>query len=116
MPLLPIISNGSITAMSPVVTNHPVYKITIAGIDYVIKAETAGGNDASTDVKWASKIMHNVVDDKTDTTKIRLLGSSEIDVIATAYTNFLVGPAIVTFEMSMDNANNVWYMMHFQLI
>jgi hypothetical protein len=114
MPILPVITNGSITAMSPVVTNHPVYKITIGGIDYVIKAETAGGNDASSDVKWASKIMHNVVDDKTDTTKIRLLGSSEIDVIATVYTNFLVGPSIVTFEMAMDNANNVWYMMHFQ--
>jgi hypothetical protein len=114
MPILPVITNGSITAMSPVVTAHPVYRLTMGGIDYVIKAETAGGNEASSDVKWASKIMHNVVDEKTDVTKVRLLAGSEIDIIATVYANFLVGASIVAFEKAMDNANNVWYMMHFQ--
>ncbi len=111
---LPKITKGALASMDAIADGHPVYKVSINGNYYVIKAETAGSGTATSDVKWASKIMKNVAQDATDITKIRILEEDEIFEIAAAYNKLLGDPQDkLTLEVTFDSANTVWYMMVF---
>lgn len=113
---LPLITAITLKNIVPVSQDHPVYKVTIGAHDYVLKAETSAGQEASSDVKWASKLMHNVVDEKkSEDTKVRLLWEPEIDVIGTEYTRYFVnGPELIRIEETLGNPDSVWVLMHWQ--
>lgn len=111
---LPKITNGAITSMEAIADGHPVYKVLMNGNYYVVKAETAGNAEASSDVKWASKIMKNVAADANDITKIRILEESEIFEIASSYATLLTADKDkFVLELTFDSANTVWYIMVF---
>lgn len=114
--MLPEINPFSLTWMEPISNGHPVYKVTLNGNSYVLKAETAADATSSSDVKWASKIMNNVVDrKKTTETKVRILNEHEIDVVATRYPRFFQdGANKVRLEETLGTPDSVWVLMHFQ--